>query len=124
VATVAVKRWGHGIHPLSLTAVPMLLTAVIVGSLAFAFERQAPLVFDVRSVGALVYLAVLGSAVTFTVYYWMLANAPATRVALMAYTIPIVAVAVGALLFQEPIRPLVVFGGLLVLTGVGIVTRR
>jgi drug/metabolite transporter (DMT)-like permease len=124
VATVAVKRWGAGIHPLSLTAVPMLLTAAVVGTLALLFERGAPLVFDLRSVGALLYLAVFGSAVTFTVYYWMLAHTPATRVALIAYTIPIVAVAVGALLFQEPVRPRVVLGGLLVLMGVAVVTRR
>ena len=54
----------------------------------------------------------------------MLANAPATRVALIAYTIPVVAVAVGALLFHEPVRPRVVLGGLLVLAGVAVVTRR
>jgi drug/metabolite transporter (DMT)-like permease len=124
VATVAVKRWGTGIHPLSLTAVPMLLTAAIVGALAFAFEREAPVVFDLRSVGALLYLAVLGSAVTFTTYYWMLSHVPATRVSLIAYTIPIVAVGVGALLFQEPVRPRVVLGGALVLLGVAIVSRR
>jgi drug/metabolite transporter (DMT)-like permease len=124
VATVAVKRWGKGIHPLSLTAVPMLLTATIVGVLAFVFEREATVVFDARSVGALLYLAVLGSGVTFTVYYWMLSHVPATRVALIAYTIPIVAMAVGALLFQEPIRARVVMGGALVLVGVAIVTRR
>jgi drug/metabolite transporter (DMT)-like permease len=124
LATVAVKRWGAGIHPLSLTAVPMLLTATIVGILAFVFERQATVVFDLRSVGALLYLAVLGSAVTFTVYYWMLARAPATRVALIAYTIPIVAVGVGALVFQEPIRPRVVMGGVLVLFGVAVVNWR
>jgi len=124
IATVAIKRWGKGIHPLSLTAVPMLLTAALVGTLAAVFERNAPIVFDLRSVGALVYLAVMGSAVTFTVYYWMLSHAPATRVALIAYTIPIVAVAVGAALFDEPVRPLVILGGALVLGGVAIVTRR
>jgi drug/metabolite transporter (DMT)-like permease len=124
LATVAVKRWGAGIHPLSLTAVPMLMTAGVVGTLAFAFERHARVVFDLRSVGAIVYLAVFGSAVTFTVYYWMLARARATQVALIAYTIPIVAVAVGALLFHEPIRPRVVLGGVLVLVGVAIVSRR
>ena len=124
VATVAVKRWGAGIHPLSLTAVPMLLTAAVVGTLALALERGATLVFDLRSVGSLLYLAVFGSAVTFTIYYWMLARARATQVALIAYTIPIVAVAVGALLFQEPIRPRVVLGGVLVLMGVAVVTRR
>jgi drug/metabolite transporter (DMT)-like permease len=123
VATVAIKRWGTGIHPLSLTAVPMLMTGVIVGLLALGFESGASPVFDARSVGALLYLAVLGSAVTFTVYYWMLSHAPATRVALIAYTIPIVAVAVGALLFAEPVRPRIVVGGMLVLLGVAVVNR-
>ena len=123
VATVAVKRWGHGIHPLSLTAVPMLLTGVLVGGLALALEGRTPLVFDARSVGALLYLAVLGSAVTFTVYYWMLSHVAATQVALIAYTIPIVAVAVGAAAFDEPVRARVVAGGVLVLAGVAIVNR-
>jgi drug/metabolite transporter (DMT)-like permease len=123
IATVAVKRWGAGIHPLSLTAVPMLLTGIVVGALAVLFERHVTLTFDLRSVGALLYLAVLGSAVTFTVYYWMLSHAPATRVALIAYTIPIVAVVVGALAFGEPIRPRLLGGGALVLAGVAIVNR-
>ena len=51
-ATVAVKRWGAGLHPLSLTAVPMLLTGVVVGALALAFERRAELTFDARSLAA------------------------------------------------------------------------
>jgi drug/metabolite transporter (DMT)-like permease len=124
VATIAVKRWGAGLHPLSLTAVPMLLTGVFVGALALAFERHLPMALDARSVGALLYLAVLGSAVTFTIYYWMLANAPATRVALIAFTIPIVAVAVGFMLFGEPIRPRVLAGGAMVLVGVAVVNSR
>ena len=66
----------------------------------------------------------MGSAVTFTIYYWMLSHAAATRVALVAYTIPVVAVAVGAALFDEPIRPLVILGGAVVLAGVAIVSRR
>ncbi|HET7291775.1 MAG TPA: DMT family transporter [Vicinamibacteria bacterium] len=123
VATVVVKRWGAGIHPLSLAAVPMLLTGLLVGGLALVFEGQKALVFDARSLGALLYLAVVGSAVTFTIYYWLLARAPATRVGLLAYTIPIVAVAVGAAAFKEPVRARLLAGGAVVLAGVAIVNR-
>jgi drug/metabolite transporter (DMT)-like permease len=123
VASVAVKRWGHGIHPLSLAAVPMLFAGVVMGGFAFLFERESPLVLDARSMGALLYLAVLGSAVTFTIYYWLLARLPATRLALMSYLIPIVAVAVGAALFDEPLRPRLVLGSALVLAGVSVVSR-
>ena len=124
VATVAIKRWGSGVHPLSLSAVPMLIASLLMAVVALAVERHRPLVLDARSVGALLYLAVLGSAVTFTVYYWLLARAAATRVALVSYLIPIVAVAVGAVLFDEPLRPRLLAGSALILAGVAIVSRR
>jgi len=124
LATVAIKRWGAGVHPLSLSAVPMLFTGVVMGAVALVFERGRPLVLDGRSVGALLYLAVLGSAVTFTVYYWLLARVTATRLALVSYLIPIVAVAVGAALFDEPLRPRILAGAALIVAGVVIVGRQ
>jgi len=125
VSSVLIKRWGSGIHPLSLASVPMLLCAIVMGPVAWAVERDAPLVLDVRSLGALAYLAVFGSAVTFTVYYWLLARVSATRAALISYLIPIVAVALGVVLFAEPVRPRLVSGSGLVLAGVIVVgTRR
>jgi drug/metabolite transporter (DMT)-like permease len=124
LATVVIKRWGSGVHPLSLSAVPMLIASLVMGAVAFVVERSRPLVLDARSVGALLYLAILGSAVTFTVYYWLLARLTVTRLALTSYLIPIVAVAVGAALFDEPLRPRVLAGAVLILLGVLIVSRR
>jgi drug/metabolite transporter (DMT)-like permease len=124
VASVVVKRWGSGVHPLSLAAVPMLFAGVVMGTVALLVERDRPLVFDARSVGALLYLAILGSAVTFTIYYWLLARVKATRVALMSYLIPIVAVTLGAVLFDEPLRPRLLAGSALILAGVVVVSRR
>ncbi len=124
VATVAIKRWGAGVHPLSLSALPMLLAGAAMGVLALLFERGRPVVLDGRSVGAILYLAVLGSAVTFTVYYWLLARVTATQLALISYVIPVVALAVGAVLFAEPLRPRVLGGSGLILAGVVLVSRR
>jgi drug/metabolite transporter (DMT)-like permease len=124
LATVAIKRWGAGVHPFSLSAVPMLFAGVVMGSVAALFERGRPVVFDGRSVGAILYLAVLGSAVTFTVYYWLLARVTATQLALTSYLIPIVALAVGAALFAEPLRPRLLAGSALILAGVVIVSRQ
>ena len=124
VATVLVKRWGSDLHPLSLSAVPMLIAGLVMGAVALLVERDRSLVLDARSVGALLYLAVLGSAATFTTYYWLLARVGATRAALTSYLIPIVAVAVGAVLFDEPLRPRLLAGSALVLAGVVLVGRR
>lgn len=122
VASVAIKRWGAGIHPLSLAAVPMLIGALLVAPVAAIAERGARVSLDARSLGALVYLAVLGSALTFTVFYWLLARVSATRVALISYLIPVVAVGIGAAAFDEPLRPRLVAGAALVLAGVGLVS--
>jgi drug/metabolite transporter (DMT)-like permease len=124
LAMVAIKRWGTGVHPLSVSAVPMLFAGAVMGAAALLFERGQPLVLDGPSVGAILYLAVLGSAVTFTVYYWLLARVTATRLALISYVIPVVALAVGALLFDEPLRPRLLAGSALILAGVVLVSRQ
>ena len=123
VASVAVKRWGSTIHPLSLTAVPMGMTAVIMGAVSFAVERDATFVFNRASIGALLYLAVLGSAVTFSLYFWLLARMPATRVSIIAFLIPLVAVGVGAAAFDEALTLHTLAGSALVVIGVALTVR-
>ena len=117
LSSVLVKRWNDGIHPFSLAAVPMLVSAVIMGAVAVGFERDLPIVWNRASVGALLYLAVAGSAITFTLYYWLLSYLPAKRLALIAYVIPIIAVWIGALL-DEPITLHAMIGSSMVIVGV------
>jgi drug/metabolite transporter (DMT)-like permease len=123
-ASVAAKRWGAGIHPFSMTAVPMGIAAVLMGIVALIFERSKPLDLAPRPVAAVLYLALMGSALTFSLYYWLLARIAATRVALMAFTIPVVAVLFGALVMQEPVTTRTLAGGALVIAGVAMAVWR
>lgn len=120
VANVVVKRWGKGVHPLSLTAPPMAATAVVMGVLAVIFERGRELSFDASSVGALLYLAIAGTAVTFFLYFWLLDRLPATRLSLITYGIPVVAVTVGTLGLGEPFTGRMLMGSGLILVGVSL----
>jgi len=124
VASVAIKKWGREIHPISISAVPMGIAAGVMGALALALERDTPPVFDAVSVGALLYLAVMGSAVTFSLYFWLLAHVAATRMSLIAYTAPVVAVCVGALAFDEPLTWRIVTGSVMVIGGVALAVHR
>lgn len=119
VASVAVKRWGGHVHPLSLTSVPMLLGAALAGLAALAFERDVGIDWTVVSVGALVYLAVIGTAVTFTIFFWLLSWLPARRLSLISFIVPVVAVSIGTLR-GEPLTARTVAGSLLVVGGVGL----
>ncbi|HVS13975.1 MAG TPA: EamA family transporter [Thermoanaerobaculia bacterium] len=122
-SNVAIKRWGRGLHPVSLNAWSMTLAAAIMGALARLLEQGRPLVLDGPSVGSVLYLAVIGSALTFTIYFWLLRHLPATRLALISYAVPVVAVAIGALAFAEPVTARTVAGGLLVMAGIGLASR-
>lgn len=124
VASVAIKRWGAGIHPVSLSAVPMGIAAGVMGALAIALERDSTFILDAASVGAVLYLAVFGSAVTFTLYYWLLRHVRATRVSLIAYVVPVVAVAVGAVFMGEPVTLRTLAGSALVIAGVALAVHR
>jgi drug/metabolite transporter (DMT)-like permease len=118
IGNVTVKRWGQGSHPIATTAVPMMMTGAFVGVLAFLLERDRPMNFDAVAIGAIVYLALFGTALAFGVYYWLLNQLPATRLALTASITPVVALVIGTTIMAEPITPRVMAGAAVVLAGV------
>ncbi len=124
VANVAVKKWGGGIHPLSISAVPMALGSLFMVPFAWGMETGRPVTWGTGPVLALLYLAVAGSAVAFTLYYWLLRRLPATSLSLINYATPVVAVAVGTLLLDEPFTLRILLGAALVVAGVAVAMRQ
>jgi drug/metabolite transporter (DMT)-like permease len=123
LANVMVKRWGQGLSPYALIAGPMAMSGVGLGLLAMVFERGRPIDPAPVPVAAVLYLAVIGSAVTFTLYFWLLERIPATKLSMIAYGTPVIAVVLGVWAFDEPITVRIVAGGLLVIVGVVLVLR-
>ena len=123
VAHVLIKRWGRGIHPLNVVTVPMAVTGVVMGALSLAVESDREFTFGLLGIGSVLYLAVLGSALAFTLYYWVLDRVAATRLSLLTLGIPVVAVLVGTLALGEPFSARIAFGAALVLAGVGCASR-
>ena len=123
IANVVIKRFGAGLHPMSLTAVPMAMTAGMMGALAVAVEKGRGIDLGPASTAALLYLSICGTAVTFFLYFWLLDRLPATRLSLITYGVPIVAVTVGTLLLDEPFTFRMLLGSLLVLGGVVLAVR-
>ena len=69
----------------------------------------------------LAYLVLIGSVAAFSAYVWLLGNAPLSLTATYAYVNPVVAVALGALILDEPITGAVLAGGAVVVLGVALV---
>lgn len=124
VGQIVVKKWGKGIHPLSITSVPMGIAAGCLGALALTFEWGERIPFSWAAVGSVLYLAVVGTALTFTLYFYLLDRMPAARLALIAYVTPAVAVTLGAVFFAEPFTLRIFLGAATILVGVALATRR
>jgi drug/metabolite transporter (DMT)-like permease len=83
--------------------------------------------FHIRAVSrgawfALAYLIVAGSIVGFTAYVWLIHHESPTKVGTYAYVNPVVAVIVGHFLGGETVGPRTLFGTLLVLVSVIVIT--
>jgi drug/metabolite transporter (DMT)-like permease len=71
---------------------------------------------------ALSYLIVAGSLVGYTAYVWLLDHASPTKVGTYAYVNPVIAVILGYFFAGEEIGARTIFGSLLVLVGVFMIT--
>ncbi len=120
LGNVTVKRWGGGLHPLSTAAVPMGITAVLVGTLALLFESGRHVTFNTPSVLSILYLGLIGSAFPFTLYFWLLRHQSATSLSMINYATPVLAVIVGSLFLGEAFTPRLLAGSALVLVGVAV----
>lgn len=124
VGGVAIKRWGSGIHPMLTSAVPMGMTAAFMGILSLFLDAGRPVTFNTPSLLALFYLALCGSALPFTLYFWLLKHQTATSMSLINYVTPVIAVAVGTLFLDEPFTIRIVIGAVLVILGVAVVLAK
>ena len=74
-----------------------------------------------QAIGSILYLALVGSVLAFSLYYWLLRYAPATRLSLLVYGIPLVAVSLGVALGEEKAGPNTFLGMAAILAGVFLV---
>ena len=121
---VAVKKWASSFHSFTLTALPMGCSALLMAALSCAVERDRPVAPSTEAWLAVAYLGIVGSALTFTLFFWLLTRGNALKVSLIAYATPVVAVFVGTYFLAEPLTWQLLAGAALVLSGVFAVVGR
>lgn len=106
-----------------LGSISLSLAAIGLGYLPVAVLTQdgAP---TARSVGALVGLAVLCTAIAFVLLFALIAEVGPARAPLLTYINPVVALALGAIVLDEPITTGMAAGIPLILVGCFLASRR
>ncbi len=120
VATVLYRNTLLGIGPIAFNACIMLIggTGLLLGGVVSGELPRWH--WEVPGMLALLYLALVGSALAYTTYAWLLKNARTDRVATFAYVNPAIATLLGWVVLGETLAPLQIVGTLVVLTSVAL----
>ncbi len=116
-ATVLVRHFPP-VHPVTMNAVGMAIGAAILVALSLVLKESIVLPERGATWLALAYMVVLGSGPVFVLYLVVVRLWSASRAAYTFVLIPVVTVVLSAWIDDEPIGAGLVFGGLLVLSGV------
>lgn len=121
VGTTLVKRHGGGHSSLLLNRNAMLLGGVLLALAAAVFERDEPMHLGPRGIVATLYLALVGTCVTFGIYFWLLRSAQASRLSLISYVTPCLALAFAWLVGDGELDGRTLLGCACVALGIGLV---
>ena len=115
---VSIKKFGHHLHPLSMNFIPMAIAGISMLLIALFTEDLSTLKFNQNAYISILYLALFGSIVTFTSFYWLIKRVNLVILSLVAFITPIVALVLGYFLYDEVLSTRHFIGSALVLTGV------
>jgi len=118
LSIVITKKHIHSHNPLFLNGTSMIIGGLATLLIHFSFDSSSPVVWNVTSVSALLYLAFIGSVLAFGIYFWMLQHTQVITVSLVVIVSPVIAVFLGAALLSESLSELQIIGSVFVLGGV------
>jgi drug/metabolite transporter (DMT)-like permease len=118
VGSSIARRREHAESVLAASAMQMVFAGIALGAAGLLHGEWSAVTFNSRTAWAMVYLILAGSVVGYSAYAFALKNLPVTTVSLYAYVNPVIAVALGTLLLDEPFSPRIVVASGVVLAGV------
>lgn len=116
-----IKRHGAAVSSLLLNRNGMAIGALALAAVAVARESDVPVQWTTQAIASVLYLAVIGTTLTFGLYFWVLRRAPAYRLSVISYLTPVLALTVGAVAGGEPVGLHTIAGMAMIVGGVGLV---
>ena len=124
LSTVVVKKYASEYDPFVMLALPFAIGGLLVAAVAVFVEGSNPLQFDALTWITIIYLAVLGSVVAFSFFFWIIKKIDVTVLSYQTFIIPVFAVLIGWIFLKETVTIRVVAGAALILTGIALATLR
>ena len=115
------RRASIAAHPFLIGAIQQMAVGLIYIPIAAVTARTQPVVWHLRPLLAVIYLAIFGGIVGYSSYMYSLENLPVAIMSIYPYVNCGVAVALGWLFYREPFGWLEAAGMLVIFAGVAIV---
>ncbi len=115
---VMMKKYGHDADPVVVNFFGMALGAACLLAMSVALETWDTVNWSRTNVLSIAYLAVFGSVIAFSAYFYLIKRMDATIVSLSTLIIPIVALALGHAFLQETVTPRALAGIATIIAGV------
>jgi drug/metabolite transporter (DMT)-like permease len=109
--------------PVPVNGIASLVGAVVCFAISFAIGEPHPIPSTAAQIVPVLYLAVLGSVVAFTLLAWLVNHWDPTNIAFISVVNPVVAVSLGVIFRDEHVGASLIAGALLVLTGVAMAAQ-
>jgi len=124
IATLYTKRQAVNFNPYFGLGLQMVISGIVLYGFSAATGKAVALAaIPWQSWASIAYLVIFGSLIAFVCYLYALQNLPTEQASIYAYINPIVAVVLGAIIFDERVTIYLIIGGLVTLLGVYLVNR-
>ena len=114
---VWIKHINAGIHGIAMTTGGLIISVPLFWLSWWIFDGHWPQHIPDRTLGSIVYLAVFGSVIGFSFYYYLLNHVEASRVSLITLVTPVTALILGHYLNHEALSYTLFLGTALILSG-------
>lgn len=122
IAFTYMRRNLTGIPPLLAATGQLSTGALLLAPFALVTSVTAGFSLTPTRAGAVVLLGAVGTGIAFLLNYGMVAELGATRASLVTYLVPVVAIAVGVVVLDEPFEWRLLLGAALTIGGIAGVT--
>lgn len=117
LSAVWVKRIGGELHPVAINSGALTISVPLYWLVWLVFDGTSPQQLSERTLGAIVYLALFGTALGFNLYFYVMKRVSAAVLSLVTLITPVLALFLGQGLNGEVITPQVWIGTAAILLG-------
>ena len=123
LGTIMGKKARDRFHSVTLNTFPLLYTSLSLFLMHFFLEGGEPVVHTWIAVFSFLYLGVVGTAIAFVLYFWLLKSTSAVLMSLITFVTPPIALLWGWAVLDEQITWRLILGMLIIFSGIAVVRK-